>query len=201
VVWLVAAVGMACGAGLPGLALVVTGLYFVALYAFPAVVRRLPKVGLGSATLRLDYEDGRGVLRRVMEICTGERFRVAEVSITSESPDSPAGPVGTDGPGTPERPEGLGAPEGPGKPVPIGGALAGGGTAASGGTATGSGTAMGGGTAVGDGGPAGGGKRPHGTVSVLLALHGRGSVAQLVARLQEVDGVLAVHAGDSYADD
>jgi putative Mg2+ transporter-C (MgtC) family protein len=158
VVWLVAAIGMACGAGLPGLALVVTGLYFVALYAFPAVVRRLPRIGLGSATLRLDYEDGRGVLRRALEMCTGERFRVTEVSITSESPDAPAGSVGTDGPGGPEA------------QAPISGVAA------------------------------GGGKRPRGTVSVLLALHGRGSVAQLAARLQEVDGVLAVQAGDAYTD-
>jgi hypothetical protein len=36
--------------------------------------------------------------------------------------------------------------------------------------------------------------------SVVLALHGRGPVAELAARLQEVDGVLAVHAGDPYAD-
>jgi hypothetical protein len=31
-------------------------------------------------------------------------------------------------------------------------------------------------------------------VSVELVLHGRGSLADLAARLQEVDGVLAVHA-------
>jgi putative Mg2+ transporter-C (MgtC) family protein len=46
VVWLVAAIGMACGGGLPGLALAVTALYFVALYAFPAIVRRVPRIGL-----------------------------------------------------------------------------------------------------------------------------------------------------------
>ncbi len=62
------------------------------------------------------------------------------------------------------------------------------------GTATG-GAAVSGGTAVSRG------KRAGSTVSVLLALYGRGSVAQLAARLQEVDGVLAVRAVDSYADD
>ncbi len=91
VVWLVAAIGMACGGGLPGLALAVTALYFAALYGLPAVARRLPGVGLGPGTLRLDYLDGRGVLRHVLEICTAQRFRVAEVSISTERADEIAG--------------------------------------------------------------------------------------------------------------
>jgi putative Mg2+ transporter-C (MgtC) family protein len=40
-VWLVTAVGMACGAGLPWLALAVTLAYFVVALAFPPLVRRL----------------------------------------------------------------------------------------------------------------------------------------------------------------
>jgi putative Mg2+ transporter-C (MgtC) family protein len=83
-IWLTAAVGMACGAGLAGLAAVVTALYFVALYVFPALVRRMPKIGVGPATLRVEYEDGRGVLRHVLEVCTGKGFQVGEVSIDSE---------------------------------------------------------------------------------------------------------------------
>src|SRR5580698_11223332 len=42
-VWLTAAVGMACGAGLPVLALVVTVGHFIVVFAFPYVVVRLPK--------------------------------------------------------------------------------------------------------------------------------------------------------------
>lgn len=83
-IWLVAAVGMACGGGLAGLAATVTGLYFVAIYAFPALIRRLPRIGTGAARLRLDYDDGRGVLRRVLEVCTGEGFSVGEVTIDTE---------------------------------------------------------------------------------------------------------------------
>jgi putative Mg2+ transporter-C (MgtC) family protein len=40
-VWLATAVGMACGAGLPWLALAVTGAYFVVALAFPPLVRRI----------------------------------------------------------------------------------------------------------------------------------------------------------------
>ena len=41
-VWLVTAVGMACGAGLLLLAVAVTGAYFVVALAFPVLLRRLP---------------------------------------------------------------------------------------------------------------------------------------------------------------
>ena len=40
-VWLVTAVGMACAAGLPWLALAVTAAYFVVALVFPPLVRRL----------------------------------------------------------------------------------------------------------------------------------------------------------------
>jgi putative Mg2+ transporter-C (MgtC) family protein len=41
-VWLVTAVGMACGAGLPLLALAVTLAYFVVAFLFPFLLRSLP---------------------------------------------------------------------------------------------------------------------------------------------------------------
>jgi uncharacterized membrane protein YhiD involved in acid resistance len=42
-VWLTAAVGMACGAGLPILAIAVTFGHFVVVFVFPSIERRLPK--------------------------------------------------------------------------------------------------------------------------------------------------------------
>ncbi len=48
--------------------------------------------------------------------------------------------------------------------------------------------------------PGRGGRPGPGVVSVELVLHGRGSVAELAARLQEIGGVLTVHAGDQDAD-
>jgi len=86
-IWLTAGIGMACGGGLAGLAAAVTGLYFIALYGFPALVRHLPKIGIGPAVLRLTYEDGRGVLRHVLEACTGQGFSVARVAIGQHHTD------------------------------------------------------------------------------------------------------------------
>lgn len=83
-IWLTAAIGMACGGGLAAVAAAVTALYFIAVYGFPALARRLPRIGVGPATLRLTYQDGRGVLRRVLERCTKEGFSVSEVTIDPE---------------------------------------------------------------------------------------------------------------------
>ncbi len=42
-VWMTAAVGMACGAGLPVLAVATTVAYFIIILGFPILLRRLPK--------------------------------------------------------------------------------------------------------------------------------------------------------------
>jgi putative Mg2+ transporter-C (MgtC) family protein len=47
-VWLVTGVGMACGAGLPILALAVTLAYFVVAFIFPRLIRMLPGEPLPS---------------------------------------------------------------------------------------------------------------------------------------------------------
>jgi putative Mg2+ transporter-C (MgtC) family protein len=51
-VWLVTGVGMACGAGLPLLALAVTVAYFVVAFVFPLLMRFLPgaSIPLGQTT-------------------------------------------------------------------------------------------------------------------------------------------------------
>ena len=74
---------MACGGGL---AASVTALYFLALYGFPALIRHLPKIGIGPATLRVTYEDGRGVLRQVLETSTNNGFSVAQVTVAEHRP-------------------------------------------------------------------------------------------------------------------
>ena len=60
-IWLTAAVGMACGAGLPILAIAVTVAHFVVIAGFPAIERRLPKSRLAAVSLRISYWDGRGI--------------------------------------------------------------------------------------------------------------------------------------------
>lgn len=42
-IWLVTAIGMACGAGLQWLALAVTGAYFIVALIFPLLIRLIPR--------------------------------------------------------------------------------------------------------------------------------------------------------------
>ena len=78
-VWLTAAVGMACGAGLPVLAIAVTFGHFVVVFVFPSIERRLPKSRWAPSTLQISYQDGRGVLREVLASCTRSEFSVSGV--------------------------------------------------------------------------------------------------------------------------
>jgi putative Mg2+ transporter-C (MgtC) family protein len=80
-VWLTAAVGMACGAGLPILAIAVTMGHFVVIAAFPAIERRLPKSRWAPSSLQISYQDGRGVLREVLAACTRSEFSVSRVEV------------------------------------------------------------------------------------------------------------------------
>lgn len=79
VVWVTAAVGMACGAGLPLLALATTAGFFVVVFAFPALTRHLPRSGHIAYGLRVLYEDGRGILRGVLGEATRLGFAVVRV--------------------------------------------------------------------------------------------------------------------------
>jgi putative Mg2+ transporter-C (MgtC) family protein len=80
-VWLTAAVGMACGAGLPILAIAVTFGHFVVVFVFPSIERRLPKSRWAPSSLQISYQDGRGVLREVLACCTGSEFAVSRVQV------------------------------------------------------------------------------------------------------------------------
>jgi putative Mg2+ transporter-C (MgtC) family protein len=66
IVWMTAAIGMACGAGLALLALVVTAGHFVVVFLYPEVAARLPPSRYLDFGLRVVYEDGRGVLREII---------------------------------------------------------------------------------------------------------------------------------------
>src|ERR1700678_3820998 len=74
IVWLTASVGMACGAGLPILALVVTAGHFVVVFPFPHLVRRLPKSRWAPSVLQVTFEDGGDVLQNVLMVCTQHDF-------------------------------------------------------------------------------------------------------------------------------
>jgi putative Mg2+ transporter-C (MgtC) family protein len=79
-IWVTAAVGSAAGAGLPVLAALTAGIYFLVALAFPFVTRRLPPSPTAVSSLRVRYPDGQGRLRDVLQQATGLGFAVDEVS-------------------------------------------------------------------------------------------------------------------------
>lgn len=81
VVWQTAAVGMACGAGLPWLAAAVTAAHMFVVFGFSRISRRLPLSRHAPSQLRIIYVDGSGALRRALVACTDAGFTVLEVSI------------------------------------------------------------------------------------------------------------------------
>jgi putative Mg2+ transporter-C (MgtC) family protein len=86
IVWLTAAIGMACGAGLPILALAVTAGHFVVVLGFPYIASRLPRSRWTPSLLQICYQDGREVLREVLVRCTQSNFAVSRLQVEKESP-------------------------------------------------------------------------------------------------------------------
>lgn len=91
VVWVTAAVGMACGAALPWLAIAVTIAHLCVVFGFTAISRRIPLSKNAPSELRLLYEDGSGALRRSLVACTDAGFVVTEVSVDRPVTPSPGG--------------------------------------------------------------------------------------------------------------
>jgi putative Mg2+ transporter-C (MgtC) family protein len=88
IVWLTAAVGMACGAGLPVLAVAVTCAHFAIVFGFPSIARLLPRPPHHAVQIRLIYEAERGVLRKALAMSTREGFSVSDVSVDGPSDES-----------------------------------------------------------------------------------------------------------------
>ncbi|WP_328914119.1 MULTISPECIES: MgtC/SapB family protein [unclassified Streptomyces] len=93
VVWITAAVGMAAGAGLPVLALVVTAGHFLIVLGFAPLAARIPGSTRAPAWLRIDYDDGRGVLRTALSSCTAMGFNVIDLSAEHEHAPEQRGTV------------------------------------------------------------------------------------------------------------
>jgi putative Mg2+ transporter-C (MgtC) family protein len=85
-IWLAAAVGMACGAGLPLLAIAVTAAHFLVMGVFPMVERSLPRSRWSAVSLRISYLDGRGILRDVLAFCTQKGLSVTRLRVESSGP-------------------------------------------------------------------------------------------------------------------
>jgi putative Mg2+ transporter-C (MgtC) family protein len=88
-VWVAAAVGSACGAGLPVLATLVTAAYFLVMYGYPPLLRLISRTAGGAVGLRLHYVDGQGVLRDILGTATQRGFSVLEVSTEKSAESGP----------------------------------------------------------------------------------------------------------------
>ena len=90
-VWLTAALGMACGAGLIVLAIATTVIHFVVMLVFPRLVRLLPRERRTATQLRISYEDGHGLLRSVLVACTEMRFAIDQVDVLRDQTSTSEG--------------------------------------------------------------------------------------------------------------
>jgi putative Mg2+ transporter-C (MgtC) family protein len=78
IIWLTAAVGMACGAGLPILAVFVTATHFVVVYLYTPLARR---VWSERAELEVQYVPGKGAVERIVQMCAGREFAIHELAV------------------------------------------------------------------------------------------------------------------------
>ncbi|MEV1024288.1 MgtC/SapB family protein [Streptomyces sp. NPDC050264] len=93
-VWLTCAIGMACGGGLPLLALAATACHFLVVRGYPWLTRRVPALATERRSgLHLAYRVGSSVLTGVLEECTSRGFRVVELRTDrtewEQGPDRP----------------------------------------------------------------------------------------------------------------
>lgn len=79
IVWITAAIGMACGAGLALLAMFATAAHFVVVLAYPSLTAKLPRSRYVGFMVRVVYEDGHGILRKVLSQSTRLGFTIANV--------------------------------------------------------------------------------------------------------------------------
>ena len=85
-VWLTAALGMACGAGLIVLALATTAGHFLIMLGFPKLAQRFRKTTRTDTGLRVLYEDGS--LAAILLACTQTRFSIDHVRIDQDTRDA-----------------------------------------------------------------------------------------------------------------
>ncbi|MFC5066144.1 MgtC/SapB family protein [Actinomycetospora atypica] len=87
-VWVTAAVGMACGAGLPLLAVGGTAVHYLVTRGFRPLARALSRSSSAPRPVHVTYADGRGVLRSVLTECTERGFAVAGMTVDREDTES-----------------------------------------------------------------------------------------------------------------
>jgi putative Mg2+ transporter-C (MgtC) family protein len=84
-IWLTAAVGLSCGAGLPILGIFVTAAHFLIMYGYTRMTHRILSI---RGDLSIQYQGGMGVVQKITRLCSGSGFSVQELSVQRE--DAPA---------------------------------------------------------------------------------------------------------------
>jgi len=79
-VWESAAIGMAAGADLLLLAVVVTAMHFLIIVGFFPLARRLSSRLSGSVTMHITYEEGRGVMSRLLQACERRQWQLTDLA-------------------------------------------------------------------------------------------------------------------------
>lgn len=84
-IWVTAAVGTAAGAGLPLIAALSTGIYFVVTLGFIPIARLLPRSATAPSMIHVRYPDGHGILRDILAEVTARGFAVDELSTSTDA--------------------------------------------------------------------------------------------------------------------
>jgi putative Mg2+ transporter-C (MgtC) family protein len=79
-VWESAAIGMAAGAGLLLLAVTVTAMHFLIIVGFMPLAKRLSTRLAGSVTMHITYEEGRGVMSRLLQACDRRQWQLTDLA-------------------------------------------------------------------------------------------------------------------------
>jgi putative Mg2+ transporter-C (MgtC) family protein len=85
-VWESAAIGMAAGSGLLLLAVTVTAMHFLIVVGFLPLANWLSSRLSGSLTMHVTYEEGRGVMSRLLQACDRRQWQLTDLAV-----DAPVG--------------------------------------------------------------------------------------------------------------
>ena len=93
-VWESAAIGMAAGAGLLLLAVTVTAMHFLIIVGFMPLAKRLSARLSGSVTMHITYEEGRGVMSRLLQACDRRQWQLTDLAADAAGEHIGAGNAG-----------------------------------------------------------------------------------------------------------
>ena len=87
IIWVTTAIGMACGAGLWFLALLVAAAHFIVVLVYPEISSRLPRTGHTEGFARVVYRQHAGTLRRILTACTNGGLAVTGIHTREDELD------------------------------------------------------------------------------------------------------------------